>query len=97
MKNLPDKIYLNLGDLSKEEYNELDFHDLSEVTWSEDDVQGRNVEYVLKDAFIEKACEWLRTHSEADYFELIPSYNYCGAGNLNKKKMLEDFRKHMED
>ena len=25
MKNLPDKIYLNLGDLTEEEYNELDF------------------------------------------------------------------------
>lgn len=64
MKNLPEKIYLNLGDLTEEEYNELDFHDLfsEEVTWSEDDVQGRNVEYVrtdaLIDAFIEKACEY---------------------------------------
>jgi len=97
MKKLPDKIYLNLGDLSEEEYNELDFHDLSEVTWSEDDVQGRNVEYVLKDALIEKTANWLRTHSEADYFELIKSYNYCGAGNLNKKKMIEDFEEYMRD
>ena len=47
-------------------------------------------------AFIEKACSWLRTHSEADYFELIPDANYCGAGNLNKKRMIEDFRKYME-
>ena len=66
MKNLPDKIYLNLGDLTEEEYNELDFHDLSEVTWSEDDVQGRNVEYVLKDAFVEKVeksmIEWAGTY-----------------------------------
>lgn len=57
MKNLPEKIYLNLGDLTEEEYKELDFHDLSEVTWSEDDVQGRNVEYVRKDAFVKKACD----------------------------------------
>lgn len=55
------------------------------------------VEYVPVDAFIKKACEWLRTHSEADYFELISSYNYCGAGNLNKKKMIEDFKKYMEE
>lgn len=95
MKNLPKKIYLNLGDLSEEEYNELDFHDLSEVTWSDDDVQSRNVEYVCKDVFIEKAANWLRTHSEADYFELIPDYNYCGAGNLNKKRMIEDFEKYI--
>ena len=95
MKNLPDKIYLNLGDLTEEVLNDIDFHDLSEVTWSDDDVQGRNVEYVLKDTFIERAADWLRTHSEADYFELIPSYNYCGAGNLNKKKMIEDFEKYI--
>lgn len=95
MKNLPDKIYLNLGELSEEEFNETDFQNLSEVTWSEDDVQGRNIEYTRTDAFIEKACEWLRTHSEDDYFELIPDANYYGAGNLNKKRMVDEFRKYM--
>ena len=55
-----------------------------------------DIEYIRADAFIEKACEWLRTHREADYFELCP-YNYCGAGNLNKKKMIEDFKKYMEE
>lgn len=72
MKNLPDKIYLNLGDLSKEEYNELDFHDLSEVTWSEEDVQGRNVEYVRLNAFIEKACSILKDIS--CQFEIIEQF-----------------------
>lgn len=52
--------------------------------------------YVREDAFIEKACKWLRTHSEADYFELIPDANYCGAGNFNKKRMIEDFKKYMK-
>ena len=52
--------------------------------------------YVREDAFIKKACEWLKTHSEVDYFELIPDANYCGAGNLNKKRMVEDFRKYMK-
>ena len=54
------------------------------------------VEYIRTDAFIEKACDWLRTHSEMDFFELIPVGNYCGAGNLNKKKMIEDFRNYMK-
>ena len=40
--------------------------------------------------------DWLRTHSEMDFFELIPVGNYCGAGNLNKKKMIEDFRNYMK-
>ena len=53
-------------------------------------------EYTSADSFIEKACEWLRTHSEMDFFELIPVANYCGAGNLNKKKMIEDFRNYMK-
>ena len=55
-----------------------------------------DIEYTRTDAFIEKACEWLRTHSEMDFFELIPVANYCGAGNLNKKKMIEDFRNYMK-
>ena len=56
---------------------------------------AREVVEKLTDVFIEKAANWLRTHSEADYFELIPDYNYCGAGNLNKKKMIEDFEKYV--
>lgn len=55
-----------------------------------------HIEYTRTDAFIEKACEWLRTHSEADYFELMPDFNYCGAGNLNKKRMIEDFKNYMK-
>ena len=50
---------------------------------------------IAKEELIDKACEWLRTHSEADYLELIP-FNYCGACNLNKKKMIVDFKKYME-
>ena len=52
--------------------------------------------YIREDAFIEKACSWLRTHSEDDYFELIPDANYCGAGNLNKKRIIEDFEKYLK-
>ena len=52
--------------------------------------------YVREDAFIEKACGWLRTHSEYDYFELIPDANYYGAGNLNKKRMIEDFEEYLK-
>ena len=54
------------------------------------------VEYTRTDTFIKKACSWLRTHSEADYFELIPDANYCGAGNLNKKRMVEDFEEYLK-
>ena len=99
MKNLPDKIYLQVcGDCNANDCENCKFEDLEDnVTWCKDKIFDKDIEYTRTDVFIKKACEWLRTHSEADYFELIPSYNYCGAGNLNKKKMLEDFRKHMED
>lgn len=50
-----------------------------------------------KQQIIEKACEWVRTHRDADFFELISEYNYCGAGNLNIKKMVEEFRKYLEE
>ena len=83
MKNLPDKIYLNLGDLTEEEYNELDFNDLPEVTWSEDDVQGRNVEYVRKNTFIERADKFISSFFHPDDTEL-------------KMGILDEFHKYMK-
>lgn len=81
--NAPEKLYFG-----RHEGCLLDTYSNKE---SEDEI-----EYVRTDAFIEKACDWLRTHSEMDFFELIPVGNYCGAGNLNKKKMIEDFRNYMK-
>ena len=92
MKNLPDKIYLNLGDLTEEEYKELDFHDLSEVTWSEDDVQGRNVEYVLKDAFVERACEyWYQYNRDIVKRHGAKAVLGCSEFTVN----VEDFKKYI--
>lgn len=50
-----------------------------------------------KKQIIGKACEWVRTHRDDDFFELVPEYNYCGAGNLNIDKMVEEFRKYLEE
>ena len=80
----PEKLYLSKNIYSTYMY---------QVPDPDDDTA---VEYTRADAFIEKACEWLRTHSEVDYFELIPEANYCGAGNLNKKKMIEDFEEYLK-
>ena len=101
MKNLPERIYLNINMTPQEivETKDKDFHEATktwEITWSEESLSEHDPEYIHKDAFIEKACEWLRTHSEVDYFELIPEANYCGAGNLNKKKMIEDFEEYLK-
>lgn len=95
MKNLPDKIYLNLGELSEEEFNETDFQNLSEVTWSEDDVQGRNVEYTRTDAFIEKAINFLN-------YKLgnVVATRVAGTTRphrVAKQELIEDLKKYLED
>ena len=93
----PDKIYLQVcGDCPQTDCVTCKFEDLEGVTWNKDRIFPKDVEYIRTDAFIEKACSWLRTHSEADYFELIPDANYCGAGNINKKRMIDEFRKYMK-
>ena len=67
MKNLPDKIYVNFGDITKEEFEENDYNEYCKideyaVTYCEDKVYDYDVEYVRTDTFIEKACEWLEEH-----------------------------------
>lgn len=59
MKNIPNKIYLNLG--LQEGSADIDFDELSEVTWSKDKVDADDIEYVRKEPV-----DW-----EARRFELI--------------------------
>lgn len=65
MKNIPERIYLNLGDSVPEN---ADFRDLSEVTWSEDRVTDNDVEYAL-------ASQWIsvdeRLPEDDRYFYLV--------------------------
>lgn len=49
IKNLPERIYLNLGDGC---LDDADFHALSEVTWSEDKATDNDVEYIRKSEWI---------------------------------------------
>ena len=71
------------------------WHSDEQMEWGKD--IARHFANWQKQQIIEKACEWVRTHRDADFFELIPEYNYCGAGNLNIKKMVEEFRKYLEE
>lgn len=89
----PEKIYIPITEGQEIAINEWGSIPLSQY---EHKRVVENIEYTRTDALIEKACDWLRTHSEMDFFELIPVGNYCGAGNLNKKKMIEDFRNYMK-
>lgn len=49
MNNIPEKIWLNLGEEVPED---ADFRDLSEVTWSENKIFDKDVEYVRKSEWI---------------------------------------------
>lgn len=49
MKNLPEIIYLNIGDNCPDD---TDFRNLSEVTWSEDKVNDTDLPYVRKSEWI---------------------------------------------
>ncbi len=54
MKNIPNTIYLNLGEMTEDEYRETDFEELSKsdenaVTWCQDKVFKHDIEYHRND------------------------------------------------
>lgn len=59
LKNIPNKIYLNLG--LDGECGEVDFNELDDITWSQDEISDGDIEYVRKENV-----DW-----EARRFELI--------------------------
>ena len=48
-----------------------------------------SVEYIRKDAFIEKSCEWLSKHAKKYYFNKYGHY-------LGTDELIEDFKLSME-
>nr|DAT13029.1 MAG TPA: hypothetical protein [Caudoviricetes sp.] len=44
MKNIPKRIFLNLGDI--EDLGVKDFKELSDITWSEERVFDSDIEYI---------------------------------------------------
>ena len=100
MKNLPDKIYLNFGEITKEEFVESDYKEFCKideyaVTYCENKVYDCDVEYVRKDEFIRKVANYLN-YVLNDRVEIktpetiIPSL-------LTKGEFIEDFKEYMED
>lgn len=74
----PDKIYMP---------NEL----LSEE-WQRH-IEGEDVEYTRTDAFIEKACEFIKEHHHEFSFWNTEEYEL----GFSTQKFIEDFKKYMED
>lgn len=97
MKNLPDKIYLNLNMTPQEivETKDQDFHEATktwEVTWSEERQSEHDPEYVRTDVFIEKACLWLSNVSIED---MTYKYNDFDTSE-GWYKLIENFKNYMK-
>ena len=71
----PEKVYRTTTYLNSERGN---------TVWKSEPVKGaENIEYVRKDAFIEKACEFLET------------YPHMFMGKL-RSEMIEDFKEYLK-
>lgn len=96
MKNLPNRIYVSMegGDCilavkssDSPDFTEADYDFIDKQLFPLE--EGECVEYVHKDAFIEKTCEWIKEHKEVVETEdngiigWIPDY------------FIEDFKKCM--
>ena len=62
----PEKIYLQVcGDCQDNDCDNCKFEDLEDnVTWCKDKIFDKDIEYVRKDAFIEKARKWFEKWNE---------------------------------
>ena len=54
MKNIPKKIYLQIGDLTPDEVKDIDFKDLAEVSWCDERIYKSDIEFVLSDVSVSK-------------------------------------------
>lgn len=85
---VPDKIYRTTTYLD---------NDKGKTLWKEASVKGaENVEYTRTDAFIEKACEWLKENM-SNYIIEHPFFPAGSSVTVEEDKMVEDFRKVMEE
>jgi len=96
MKNLPDKIYLNFGEITKEEFEESDYKEFCKideyaVTYCEDKVYDTDVEYIHKDTFVKKMQDWIKNRAESFIVD-TPVFSYFAC-----KRAIEDFKEYMEE
>ena len=48
MKNVPNKIYLQVGDLTDKDDRNTDFNELSDVCWSSEKIFRTDIEFIRK-------------------------------------------------
>lgn len=85
--NTPEKLYISDSELNDAEHC---------VIWFKSQQNENDIEYIRKDAFIEKAYLWLKEHT----LEYASELN-CGVGKIQPdyytKHFIEDFKKYIEE
>ena len=74
--------------MSEEEFKKRDFTDVAYVSSYTKDSRGRQIEYVRKDAFIEKVCNWLEKN--ATYTHPRKGVETCMVNLTYLKEYLEE-------
>ena len=50
MKDVPEIIYLQVGELPGDVLDEVNFHDLDEVSWCEDKINDQSIKFIRPDS-----------------------------------------------
>lgn len=86
----PEKLYLIRKVSRSTSLNTTnDSHDEFLQEWYKGREKDTDIEYIRKDVFIEKACEWLNKHAKKYYFNKNGHY-------LGTDELVEDFKLSME-
>lgn len=92
----PERIYLQVcGDCPQTDCENCKFEDLEDnVTWCKDKIFDKDIEYIRKDAFIEKACEWIKENITNN-----PNANSVLVRNgcVTLGMLVDDFKRYMEE
>ncbi len=89
MKNIPEKIYLNIGCADITTDNTVDdFNELTEITWCADKINDDDIEYSrLSASVISRLKEEIIS---TIYYDLIMNFTNIGRNNIEMS--CEDFR-----
>lgn len=91
----PTKIYLQVcGDCPQTDCDNCKFEDFEDnITWCKDKIFKKDIEYTRTDAFIEKACGWLRENKNKYVYNWGRQGGYIPTcSNL----LIKDFKKYMK-
>lgn len=83
MENVPETIYLNLGD--DPEVSNSDFRDLYGISWSEQPSTGETIKYVSAGSELSRFAEWCRSVEKSDKFAWLDQFTYNELSDLIAK------------